>query len=159
MWFCYLLHNTQPQYKNATYSGSTNNPKRRLRQHNREITGGAKATGRCVGGWEFCALLSGFETHQNCLSCEWRIKCPTGRPGRRAAKYIGPAGRIASLNEVLPLDKWTGPCTILNCDQAFKLLVLRDYVEQLHLDAIPSNIEVVVVDTIDIDALDTASRT
>jgi hypothetical protein len=38
-------------------------------------------------------------------------------------------------------------------------MVLRDYVEQLRLDAIPSNIEVVVVDTIDVDALDTVSMT
>ena len=153
MWYCYLLRNTQPQHKRATYNGSTNNPVRRLRQHNREITGGAKATARCGGGWEFCALLSGFDTHKNCLSCEWRIKCPSGRPGRRDAKYRSPAGRVASLNEVLPLEKWTGPCTTWNRDQTLTLSVLREYVDQLNLDAIPSNIQVEVVDVIDVATL------
>jgi predicted GIY-YIG superfamily endonuclease len=153
MWFCYLLRNTQPQHKSATYNGSTNNPARRLRQHNGELVGGAKATARCGGGWEFCALLSGFDSHKNCLSCEWRIKCPSGRPGRRDAKYRGPMGRVASLNEVLPLDKWTGPCTVFNRDQTLKLCVLREYMDQLHLDAIPENIHVEMVDTIDAAAL------
>jgi len=150
MWYCYILRNTQPQHKNATYNGSTNDPVRRLRQHNKEITGGAKATSRCNGGWEICALLSGFDTHKNCLSCEWRIKCPSGRPGRRDAKYRGPIGRITSLNEVLPLDKWTNQCTIWNRDQTFTLQVLREYIHHLDIDTIPTNIQIVIVDTISI---------
>lgn len=150
MWYCYILRNTQPQHKNATYNGSTNDPMRRLRQHNKEIVGGAKATSRCNGGWEICALLSGFDTHKNCLSCEWRIKCPSGRPGRRDAKYRGPIGRITSLNEVLPLDKWTNQCTIWNRDQTFTLQVLREYIHHLDIDTIPTNIQIVIVDTISI---------
>ena len=153
MWYCYLLHNTQPQYKRSTYNGSTNNPLRRLRQHNKEITGGAKATSRCNGGWEFCALLSGFDSHKNCLSCEWRIKCPSGRPGRRDSKYNGPAGRVSSLNEVLPLEKWTKQCTTWNRDQTLTLHILSEYIDYLNVDAIPTNILVNVVDTIDVNSL------
>ena len=41
-WYCYILRNKQPQYSHLTYNGSTNNPKRRLRQHNEEISGGAR---------------------------------------------------------------------------------------------------------------------
>lgn len=153
MWYCYILHNTQPQHKRATYNGSTNNPLRRLRQHNREISGGAKATSRCNGGWDFCALLSGFDTHKNCLSCEWRIKCPSGRPGRRDSKYNGPAGRISSLNEVLPLEKWTNQCTSWNRDQTLTLHILSEYIDHLNVDVIPTNILVKVVDTIDVNSL------
>ena len=40
-WFCYLLINTN---NNSTYVGVTKNLERRLRQHNGEISGGAKAT-------------------------------------------------------------------------------------------------------------------
>ena len=36
--FCYLLRSLNPQYKNSTYIGYTVNPKRRIRQHNREVT-------------------------------------------------------------------------------------------------------------------------
>jgi hypothetical protein len=54
---------------------------------------------------------------------------------------------------VLPLEKWTGPCTTWNRDQTLTLRVLREYVDQLNLDAIPSNIQVEVVDVIDVATL------
>jgi hypothetical protein len=54
---------------------------------------------------------------------------------------------------VLPLDKWTAPCTVLNRDQTLILRVLREYADQLHIDVIPENIQVVVVDAIDAAAL------
>ncbi len=52
MWYCYILRNKLEQFKHNTYNGSTNHPMRRLRQHNEEIKGGARAThgkGRCLG--------------------------------------------------------------------------------------------------------------
>ena len=71
-WFCYLLRNKNLDYRNLTYNGSTNDPKRRLRQHNKEIKGGAKFTSRTNGGWEFYCLMVGFPNHVNTLQCEWR---------------------------------------------------------------------------------------
>lgn len=51
MWYCYILRNKLEQFKHNTYNGSTNNPLRRLRQHNEEIKGGARAThGKGVRG-------------------------------------------------------------------------------------------------------------
>ena len=50
-WYCYILRNKQPQYSHLTYNGSTNNPYRRLRQHNEEISGGAVYTHGRGGGW------------------------------------------------------------------------------------------------------------
>ena len=57
-WFCYILRNNQAQYSHLTYNGSTNNPYRRLRQHNEEISGGARYTHGRGGGWEIYALLT-----------------------------------------------------------------------------------------------------
>lgn len=53
MWICYLL-----ACKRQTYIGMTNNPDRRLRQHNGEIAGGAKATRGRV--WRRIAMVEGF---------------------------------------------------------------------------------------------------
>lgn len=41
---CYLIRSLQEGQKNKVYVGSTPNPKRRLRQHNGELTQGAFKT-------------------------------------------------------------------------------------------------------------------
>ena len=154
MWYCYILRNKLEQYKNNTYNGSTNNPIRRLRQHNEEIKGGAKATHGKGSGWEYMVIFSGFPDHINCLSCEWRVKCPNGRPGKRENKYQGVAGRIGSLNEILPLNQWTGKCKVENKNTKFKLHILKDVVQYLDLDKIPHNISVEIVEKIDKDSFE-----
>ena len=148
MWYCYILRNKLEQFKNNTYNGSTNNPMRRLRQHNEEIKGGARATHGKGGAWEICAMLSGFPDHINALSCEWRMKCPSGRPGKRERKYQGVKGRVSSLNEILPLHRWTGKCMVNNSDFKMKLHILSDVVEYLDMSKVPENITIEIVDTI-----------
>ena len=55
------------------YIGKTNDLARRLRQHNGEIAGGARAThGR--GPWEYLLVIDGFERDSHALQAEWRIK-------------------------------------------------------------------------------------
>ena len=154
MWYCYILRNKLEQFKNNTYNGSTNHPMRRLRQHNEEIKGGAKATHGKGGAWEICTMLSGFPNHINALSCEWRMKCPSGRPGKREAKYQRVQGRVSSLNEILPLERWTGKCIVDNCDFKFKLHILKDVVQYLDLSTVPANIEIIKVDVIDETCID-----
>jgi len=145
MWYCYILRNKLPQYSHLTYNGSTNDPVRRLRQHNQEISGGARATHGKGGAWEIYALMSGFEDHINTLSCEWRIKHPSGKPGIMASKYRGVVGRIKSLNEILPLDKWTGKCTIDNKNMKYKLYLVEDVAHHIDRSIVPENIEIIVV--------------
>jgi predicted GIY-YIG superfamily endonuclease len=154
MWYCYILRNKLEKFKHNTYNGSTNNPMRRLRQHNEEIKGGAKATHGKGGAWEICAMLSGFPDHINALSCEWRIKCPSGRPGKRESKYQRVQGRIMSLNEILPLERWTGKCIVDNRDFKFKLHILKDVVGYLDKTNVPENIEIVEMDTIDASCIE-----
>lgn len=149
MWFCYILRNKLSQFQNNTYNGSTNNPIRRLRQHNEEIKGGARATHGKGGAWEICSMLSGFPDHINALSCEWRMKCPSGRPGKRERKYQGVEGRIRSLNEILPLERWTGKCIIDNKGLKLKLHILKDVAHYIDFEKVPENITVEIVDTID----------
>ena len=73
MSFVYLLHSTN----NATYVGATVNLERRLRQHNKEIKGGAHATSIKVDQgeiWERACYIEGFPTWQAALQFEWRWK-------------------------------------------------------------------------------------
>lgn len=142
-WFCYILRNENNTNTKSTYNGSTNNVIRRIRQHNCEISGGAKATkGK---KWEYYAILTGFKNHQNALSCEWRIKHPTNSK-RRPAKYCNVKGRIKSLNEILCNEKWTQKCTINNSECEYILYINKDVADELNQLLIPPNITVIQVD-------------
>ena len=142
-WYCYILRNKQQQYSHLTYNGSTNNPKRRLRQHNEEISGGARYTHGRGGGWEIYALLTGFVDHKNALSCEWRIKHTNGKPGKRPNNHLGVVGRIIGLNEVLQLNQWTKQCTVDNSQCQYTLYIADDVEKYIIREKLPSNITVI----------------
>lgn len=55
-----------------TYVGATVDPARRLRQHNGEIVGGARATKGRV--WTRRFLIGGFADERTALRFEWRWK-------------------------------------------------------------------------------------
>jgi predicted GIY-YIG superfamily endonuclease len=88
---CYILGSRSGM---SRYVGMTCDPARRIRQHNGEIKGGARAT-RAGGPWTFAAIVAGFADHHEALTAEWRIKrCGRGR-GR------GPEGALAGLADLL----------------------------------------------------------
>lgn len=68
----YLLVNTK---NNFTYIGCTNNPVRRLRQHNGELVGGAKYTSskKQDGEWNYFGHILNLEKCQ-ALSIEKKIQ-------------------------------------------------------------------------------------
>ena len=70
MWSCYLL--CTPDGKH-TYIGATVDPDRRLRQHNGEIQGGARATRRCKE-WKRVLLVQPFPEQRDALQFEWMWK-------------------------------------------------------------------------------------
>ena len=142
-WYCYILRNKQAQFSHLSYNGSTNNPKRRLRQHNEEISGGARYTHGRNGGWEIYALVTGFVDHKNALSCEWRIKHTNGKPGKRPNAHLGTIGRIIGLNEVLKLDRWTKQCMVENKDCQYTLYIADDVAKYIDQSGLPSNITVI----------------
>jgi putative endonuclease len=75
----YILHNTTC---NKTYVGITNNPIKRLRQHNCELVGGAKYTTQNKGDgvWEYYGHITQKENSDiildkiTALKMEYRIK-------------------------------------------------------------------------------------
>ena len=69
-YFVYLLKST---VSNRTYIGFTVNHARRLRQHNGEISGGAKKT-RKGRPWKLILYITGFEYEKTALQYEFCIQ-------------------------------------------------------------------------------------
>lgn len=83
-----------------TYIGCTNNFERRLRQHNGEISGGARAT-RAHRPWKHLFCITGL-TRTQALQLEWAIK------HRRVKGVAGPRGRIRTAENMLAEpNRWT----------------------------------------------------
>jgi len=101
--FCYLLYTDEGQ----TYVGATVDPDRRLRQHNQEIKGGARATGiRVAQGLEWKrACIVPFPEWRTALQFEWRWK----QLGRTQWKHIRSPleRRLRSLKTLLSLERPT----------------------------------------------------
>lgn len=122
---CYILYNHDNR---ATYIGYSVNPSRRLRQHNCEIKGGAKATQahvkRGVQWQQLCVITSPFFNKCTALSFEWHLKHPVCR-GRRTqlpAVYRGADGRVRSVPLVLDHAKFAAA-------PHFTVMVCAEYME------------------------------
>ena len=101
--YCYVIYNDQ----GLTYNGYTVDPARRLRQHNKEIKGGAKYTSR-HSGWKYLYIVTSPQfTKNTALSFEWSVKYPNNkRP--RPKQYSSVHGRLESLQLVLRNPKFAG---------------------------------------------------
>ena len=102
--FVYLLEST----RGTTYVGATVNLDRRLRQHNKEISGGAHATGARVARgetWRRACHVTGFPTWQAALQFEWRWKQLTRKVKKTNKKPI--EKRLIALKQLLSLERPT----------------------------------------------------
>jgi predicted GIY-YIG superfamily endonuclease len=111
--FVYLLESSS---KRATYVGATVNPERRLRQHNKELVGGAHATGMRVArgeSWRMVCHISEFPTWNAALQFEWRFKQLTRKlKNAGTIKQMTPIeSRIVALEHLLALDRPTTKAT------------------------------------------------
>ena len=70
----YTLYILTHNQHNKTYCGITNNLKRRIRQHNTELVGGARYTTMNLanGSWSYYALVHNL-TKSEALSLEWQM--------------------------------------------------------------------------------------
>lgn len=107
--FVYLLESSS---KRATYVGATVNPERRLRQHNKELVGGAHATGTRVArgeSWRMVCHISEFPTWNAALQFEWRFKQLTRKlKNTGTVKQLTPVeARLVALEQLLAMDRPT----------------------------------------------------
>ena len=91
----------------STYIGATVDVDRRLRQHNKELAGGAYKTGSKVkkgGIWECICYVANFPTWNAALQFEWRWK----QISRRLPVKLAPRERrLRALKNLLQLDRST----------------------------------------------------
>ena len=123
MSFVYLLESSDK----ATYVGATIDVDRRLRQHNKEIKGGAHATGIKVAKgeiWHRVCYVKGFPDWTAALQFEWRWK----QLSRKLSSALLPLDRrCRALKTLLELERpttksvayteWpTPPVVVVECD-------------------------------------------
>lgn len=93
-YYVYLLADVAER---RTYVGFTTNVSRRLRQHNGELAGGARAT-RGRGPWVIAGCWTSPRwTSADALSFEWHLK---------HVRTHGAAGRLAAAQELCVAPRW-----------------------------------------------------
>ena len=130
IYYIYVLENRD---SNKSYVGCTNNLDRRLKQHNKILSGGAKYTTSLNGGWNFIFYISGFPDKYDALSAEWKMKNI-----QRLNKYRGVKGRLESLIEFTYLNRWTSKCLIDNYDLIYQISIQSKYYDLIK-DKLNSN--------------------
>ena len=104
-YICYLL---KSEICNRTYIGITNNIKKRIRQHNGEICGGAKYT-KSNRPWKVVLTVSGFTSKNQVLSFEYRVKKKKNNKNKLVTVFLL-NNRIKNFFDVLQLDNFTSKC-------------------------------------------------
>ena len=140
MYVCYFLRSLKPNCQNRTYIGSTNNIKRRLRQHNGIIKGGAKAT-QNFRPYEIFCIVAGFDDKINALRHEWMFKHPNGR--RQCANlYYGLQGRLRGINDLLYSDYYKKK----NLKKPTKIYIKSALIVQLDIAKVGDEVEIIPCD-------------
>ncbi len=113
-YYVYILESSD---KAATYVGATINLDHRLRQHNKELAGGAHATSVKVAqgsSWRRVCHVSGFPDWSAALQFEWRLKqlsrklCQTKNTKNNVKPIVKPIDRrIQALHQLLALERPT----------------------------------------------------
>ena len=136
MYLVYLI-----KCDNLSYVGMTNDIFKRLRQHNGEISGGAKYTSKRQG-WYPVLIIDGFLDMKSAMQCEWRLK----HFGRGHGSVRGVKGKLKYLSKYLYSEKelkgyntegeqiienrkWTSKCENSICEQNLTFYLDNDYVE------------------------------
>jgi len=126
--FVYIL---ESDISHSTYVGATVDLNHRLRQHNKELVGGAQATSIKVGKgekWKRLCHITGFPDWKAALQFEWKLKFLSRK---LPIKMFPLERRMMALKQLLLLERptsksisfkeWTeSPKIVFECDVAEK---------------------------------------
>lgn len=129
-YYCYIIYNENDR----TYNGYTVDLKKRLRQHNGEIKGGARATTN-KGSWAYLVIMTSddWTCISDAMKHEWSIKYPT-RKRPRPNQYNGKRGRIESLVHVFEHVRSVYCCNISCYVHIDYYDILKDIIDCNHYD-------------------------
>lgn len=129
---CYLLYSPST---NSTYNGYTIDMQRRIRQHNRQIAGGAKGTSR-ASDWEIIAIFHSPEwTKCTAMSFEWTVRYPTRKKPRP--------------REFAALERFRSfPMICCQYSYPIQIEILEQYKGRLDTDTLPENVSVSYVQSL-----------
>lgn len=114
----YILNCKGPERKGDVYIGFTVNPQRRIRQHNREIRGGAWKTKKNKGNWDMVLIVHGFKSKVSALQFEWAWQNPQrskrlSHLKKKTTKETKFTYKLRILSEMLNTGPWSRlPLTI-----------------------------------------------
>tara|TARA_B100000287_G_scaffold405733_1_gene429558 strand:- start:2011 stop:2388 length:378 start_codon:yes stop_codon:yes gene_type:complete len=106
MSYVYFIESTN----GSTYIGATVNLERRIRQHNKEIKGGATATSNKVlngEAWSYVCYVENFPTYNEALKFEWRWKQISRILQKKNPKLNPREKRLEALQILLDLERPT----------------------------------------------------
>lgn len=106
MFFVYFIESTN----GSTYIGATVNLDKRIRQHNKELKGGATATSIKVNqgeAWTYVCYVENFPTWNEALKFEWRWKQISRQLQKKNPKQNPREKRLEALDQLLKLDRPT----------------------------------------------------
>ena len=106
MSYVYFIRSTH----GSTYIGATVDLDRRIRQHNKLITGGAHATSMKVANgemWTYYCYVENFPTYNEALKFEWRWKHLSRQIQKECPSLNPTEKRLEALKRLLALPKST----------------------------------------------------
>lgn len=113
MSYVYFIESTN----GSTYIGATINLDKRIRQHNKEIKGGAKATSNKVNNgeiWSYICYVENFPNFNEALKFEWRWKQLSRLIQKKNPKINPKEKRLDALKQLLALDRPTSKALLFN---------------------------------------------
>ena len=113
MFFVYFIESTN----GSTYIGATVNLDKRIRQHNKDIKGGATATSIKVNqgeAWTYVCYVENFPNWNEALKFEWRWKQISRQIQKKNPKQNPREKRLEALDLLLKLDRPTSKAMLYN---------------------------------------------
>lgn len=126
-YYVYFIESTH----GSTYIGATTDLNRRIRQHNKEIKGGAVATSIKVNNgeiWKYICYIENCPSWNAALQCEWRWKQLSRQIQKQIPQQRPRDRRLEALKQLLNLDR---PTTKAELFESWKIPVNVVYMSNL----------------------------